>query len=190
MTFYDEFYDDLSHLWRFMPMEQRDGNCHKMSQIVLKCHELSWRLSQIVVTYFVPSPSRRPLLVFAESIESRLSFPATGPPRPGTDFKAPGSLTHHEFRRFLEGFSKGSRRRFEAVLKGPSADPFRNPSKTLQEPFRDPFRNPFRNPSGVRGSCSRKWKSWQLTERRRRFPTFPEESFEAFFLEIASRSKK
>ena len=29
---------------------------------------------------------------------SRLSFPATGPPDPGTDnqiFKAPGSLTHH-----------------------------------------------------------------------------------------------
>ena len=47
-------------------MEQRDGNCHKMSQVVVKCRKLSWRLSQIVVTFFFPSPSRRPLLVFAE----------------------------------------------------------------------------------------------------------------------------
>ena len=41
-------YDDL---WRFMTfyvMEQRDGNCHKMSQVVVKCRKLSWRLSQIV----------------------------------------------------------------------------------------------------------------------------------------------
>ena len=53
-------------LWRFMSMEQRDGNCHKMSQIVETCRKLSWRLSQIVVTFFFPSPSRRPLLVFAD----------------------------------------------------------------------------------------------------------------------------
>ena len=47
-------------------MEQRDENCHKMSQIVVTCRKLSWRLSQIVVTFFFPSPSRRPLLVFAD----------------------------------------------------------------------------------------------------------------------------
>ena len=39
---------------------------------------------------------------------SRLSFPATGPPDPGTDFEAPRSLTHHRFRHLLEGFSKSS----------------------------------------------------------------------------------
>ena len=39
-----------------MSMEERDGNCHKMSQVVVKC----------LVTFFFPSPSRRPLLVFAE----------------------------------------------------------------------------------------------------------------------------
>ena len=39
-------------------------------------------------------------------LSSRLSF--TGLPDPGTDFKAPGSLTHHRFRHFLEEFSKGS----------------------------------------------------------------------------------
>ena len=41
---------------------------------------------------------------------SRLSFPATGPPDPGTDFdfKAPGSLTHHRLRHLLEKFLKGS----------------------------------------------------------------------------------
>ena len=42
-------YDDL---WRFMSMEQRDGKCHKMSQVVVQCRKLSWRLSQIVVTFF------------------------------------------------------------------------------------------------------------------------------------------
>ena len=41
-------YDDL---WRFMSVEQRDRNCHKMSQVVVKCRKLSWRLSQIVVTF-------------------------------------------------------------------------------------------------------------------------------------------
>ena len=48
-------------------MEERDGNCHKMLQVVVKCRKLSWHLSQIVVTFFFPSPSRRPLLVYAES---------------------------------------------------------------------------------------------------------------------------
>ena len=60
MTIYDV-------LWRFMSMDWRDGNCHKRSQIVMTCRTLSWRLSQIVVTFFFPSPSRRPLLDFAES---------------------------------------------------------------------------------------------------------------------------
>ena len=40
-----------------------------MSQIVVTCRKLSWRLSQIVVTYFFTSPSRRPPLVFADSRE-------------------------------------------------------------------------------------------------------------------------
>ena len=37
-------------------MEQRDGNCHKMSQVVVKCRKLSWRLPQIVVTFFFSFP--------------------------------------------------------------------------------------------------------------------------------------
>ena len=48
-------------------MEESDGNCHKMSQIVVTCRKLSWRLSQLVVTFFSPSPSRRPLLDCADS---------------------------------------------------------------------------------------------------------------------------
>ena len=46
MTTYDVLYDVL---WRFMSMEQRDGNCHKMSQVVVNvvncrdvCRKLSW----------------------------------------------------------------------------------------------------------------------------------------------------
>ena len=35
-------------------------------------------------------------------------FPATGPPDPRTDFKAPGSLAYHRFRDLLEELSKGS----------------------------------------------------------------------------------
>ena len=46
-------YDDL---WHFMSKEQRNGNCHKMSLIVVKCRKLSWHLSQIVVTFFFPGP--------------------------------------------------------------------------------------------------------------------------------------
>ena len=42
--------DDV--LWRFMSKKQSDGNCHKMSQNVVKCRRLSWRLSQIVVTFY------------------------------------------------------------------------------------------------------------------------------------------
>ena len=66
VTFYDKFYDDL---WRFMSMERRDGNYHKMSQIVVQnVVTLSWRLLTIVVTFFfLPSPSRRPLLVLADA---------------------------------------------------------------------------------------------------------------------------
>ena len=64
MTIYDV-------LWRFMSREQRDGNCHKMSQIVVKWRKLSWRLSQIVVTFFFPSPSRRPLLAFTDLRQTR-----------------------------------------------------------------------------------------------------------------------
>ena len=89
-----------------------------------------------------------------ESRDSRLSFPATGPPDPGTDFKAPRSLTHHRFRHLLEGLSKGSWRRFEGVWKGPRL----TPSKTFQKTFRDPFRDPFWHPSvtlmGSRGSVA------------------------------------
>ena len=48
-------------------MEQDTEIVIKMSPVVVKCRKLSWRLSQIVVTFFFPSPSRRPLLVFADS---------------------------------------------------------------------------------------------------------------------------
>ena len=34
-----------------MSMEQSDGNCHEMSQLVVKCCKVSWRLSLIVVTF-------------------------------------------------------------------------------------------------------------------------------------------
>ena len=40
-------------------------------------------------------------------------------------------------------------------LKGPSADPFEKPSKTLQKPFRDLFRDLFRDPFWGLGFCSR-----------------------------------
>ena len=39
-----------------MSMEQRDGNCHKMSQIVVNCRDV-----------FFPSPFRRSLLDFADN---------------------------------------------------------------------------------------------------------------------------
>ena len=41
------------------------------------------------------------------ALMSRLSFPATGPPHPGTDFLTPGSLTHHRSRHLLGRFLKG-----------------------------------------------------------------------------------
>ena len=57
MTFYDGLWRSWHFiLWRFMSMEQRDGICHKMSQIVIKCCKLSWRLSQIAVTFFLAVP--------------------------------------------------------------------------------------------------------------------------------------
>ena len=42
----------------------------------------------------------------------------------------------------FDTFVKGSRRVLEGVLKGPSSDPFKNPSTALQKLFRDPLRNP------------------------------------------------
>ena len=53
-----------------------------------------------------PKPNKGQFMNFSQG--SRLSFPATGPPHPGTDFKVPGSPMHHRFRHLLEGFSKGS----------------------------------------------------------------------------------
>ena len=44
---------------------------------------------------------------------SKLSFPATGPPDSGTDFKTPGSPNIIDFDTFLKGFS----RVLEGVLK-------------------------------------------------------------------------
>ena len=89
--------------------------------------------------------------------ESRLSFPATGPPDPGTDFKAPGSLTHHRFDTFLKGF----RRVLEGVLKGFWRVLRLAPSKTLLEtPSETPSRNHFRNPSGVREFWCRNERLW------------------------------
>ena len=38
----------------------------------------------------------------------------------------------------FDTFLKGFRRVLEGVLKGPSADPFCNPSQTLQKPFGGP----------------------------------------------------
>ena len=73
---------------------------------------------------------------------SRLSFPATGPPNPEG---------------FQTGSLKGLSRVFEGFLKGSSADPCENPSKTLQRPFQRPLQRPllkpFGNLSGVRESC-------------------------------------
>ena len=55
--------------------------------------------------FFFPENSKYPVRLF---LVLRLSFPATGPLDPGTDFQAPGSLTHRRFRHLLEGCSKGS----------------------------------------------------------------------------------
>ena len=49
-----------------MSMEQRDGNCHKMSQVGVKCREIVVALVANCRDIFFPSPSRRPLLVFAD----------------------------------------------------------------------------------------------------------------------------
>ena len=78
-----------------------------------------------------------------KQLQSRLSFPATGPPDPGTDVQAPGSVMHHRFRHLLQRFSKDSGRR----LKGPSADPFKNPSET---PSPTPSETPSETSSGTR----------------------------------------
>ena len=45
---------------------------NKETEIVIKCRKLSWRLSQIVVTFFLPSPSRRPLLDFTDISRAEL----------------------------------------------------------------------------------------------------------------------
>ena len=62
MTFYDD-------LWRLMTIYVNGRKRRKLSwRVANSCKmswRLSWRLSQIVVTLFVPSPSRRPFLVFA-----------------------------------------------------------------------------------------------------------------------------
>ena len=50
---------------------------------------------------------------------------------------AQGSLTYHQFQH-LERFSKGSRRRFEGVLKGPLKNPSETPSESVQKLFRNP----------------------------------------------------
>ena len=76
------------------------------------------------------------------TLQSRLSFPATGPPDPG---------------RVSEGYQKGS---LKGSLKGFWRGQPRTPSKTLQSPLQRPLLKQFWNPSGVGGSCSRKWKSW------------------------------
>ena len=80
-------------------------------------------------------------------VMSGLSFPATGPPDPGTDFKSPGksnasSISTPSWRVF-KGFLKAFWRGFE----GSSGWPLHKPSKTLQDAFRNPFRDPFKNPS-------------------------------------------
>ena len=54
-------------LWPFMSKEQSDGNCHIMSQLVVKCSNLSRRLSQIVVTFVSAVPFPLSFFGFAES---------------------------------------------------------------------------------------------------------------------------
>ena len=57
VTFYDDLWRFMTNFMTFMSMEQRDGNCHKMSRkLSWPCRKLSWRLSQIVVTFFFPVP--------------------------------------------------------------------------------------------------------------------------------------
>ena len=66
-----------------------------------------------------------------------LSFLLQDRPDPGTDFWAPGSLTHHRFRHLLERFSKGSWRRFERFWRilrlRQVREPYKNPSETPSE---------------------------------------------------------
>ena len=66
--------------------------------------------------------------LFKEVSVFKVSYSATGPPAPGTDFKAPASLKHHRFRHLLEGF----RRVLEGVLKGPSKNRSEIPSLKAQ----------------------------------------------------------
>ena len=64
--------------------------------------------------------------------------------------------------RVFEGFQKGFRKGPQLTPLKTLLKPFWSPSKTLQRPLQKPLLKPFRNPSGVRGVCSRKWKSWLL----------------------------
>ena len=80
--------------------------------------------------------------VALSTVDSRLSCPVTGPPEPGTDFQAPGSLKHHRFRRLLERFSAGSWRRFEGGFEGSFRwDRCEDPPHTLQRPLQRPLQN-------------------------------------------------
>ena len=82
-----------------------------------------------------------------EALASRLSFPARGPPDPGTDFKAPGSLTHHRFWHLLEEVFEGFLKAFWRGLEGSFGWP-------LQKPFRGPLQRLFQTLLGSGGSVA------------------------------------
>ena len=70
---------------------------------------------------------------------------------------------------FQEGLRRGLWRGLWRVLEGFEKGSAEDPSETLLKPFENswetpsetPSLKPFWNPSGVRGFCSRKWKSWR-----------------------------
>ena len=62
---------------------------------------------------------------------SRLSFPATGPPDPGRVSEG-----------FQKGSPKGSLKVFEGLQKGFRRGPRQTPYKTLQKPFKNPSETP------------------------------------------------
>ena len=94
----------VAFLWRSMSMEQRDGNCHKISQIVVHFHKLSWRFSQIVVTLVFS----RPLPAACHALESPFAIPISQKDGNGPQALLPKLLAES---RIKDDFACFSRRR-------------------------------------------------------------------------------
>ena len=80
-----------------------------------------------------------------KTLESKLSFPATGPPDPRRVFEG---FLKVSLKGSLKGFLKGSRTCHPKDPSKPLLKRLQEPSKTLQRPLQRPFWGP--------GACSRK----------------------------------